>query len=374
MSPRRTVLSVLGALALGAAAPARAAAPPAAAPAGIDGTGRRDAAPALEAACRAAVPWQAIHVPAGQLRLGRPIACPHPVLWQIDGTTRAGSDDPLITLPGTVETFFNGTKYFGQIDPPPNTQPVVRIDLLRNRPGGSVGLVDAGLKINAHLGRQAIDSPWAVAVGLTSEAEDCTLARRCADGRHFPQPVGFSATVIKKGSAPVWAGGFSLQDTQHLPSSAGGGLLGLELGINVGGADDAVGGQGARKFIDMIAATDAGAAEAHVGYGLHLRTYDTHATIDKGLVEEGNFGTGVVLAGNYAGAALDTSAARLGPAPALRLAAGQCIAMERGGEFRVCFDGDARTYRFYNGSKVLMALDAAGNLRLAGRLEQNAAP
>ena len=155
-----------------------------------------------------------------------------PVLFQMDGTLSQGA--PMLRAfnrnnkGDCFETYWNGTKILSVASAFPDQYGVLRIDHNQLVAGGSAGGVNTVLRVNAQDNAGAVTSMWGVHVAMDSYSNQAG----------WPQQVGVSSTLRKRGSA--WCAGVHItaQDFQDQPTSVSGTLLGIELGYHASGLDD----------------------------------------------------------------------------------------------------------------------------------------
>jgi hypothetical protein len=350
--------------------------------AALNGVGDDTAALAL--ARLAAGNNQTIYIPYGPMvKTANPTGGPASgVRWLLDGTVFAGTSDPVLQFtPGDlVETHFSGTKFFGREQNPVDPQPGVRIDYNLTTAGGTPGNVSSALVINGTSGAGSLDSLWALLINLNVNSN--TTAG-------WPQPVGATININKNATAQSWGMSLNVADTQNLASSLGGGFNGIEMGMQVNGADDAAGsGGGSRRFLDLIVSNyNAGGVGGRIGNGILIRNASITAGIDNAFHAGVSAGGGNNITNGFVSEAANsfvvqgvnrfvglTTALATFTGPAIRLAAGQKISLEASDTVQLYYDSPSQKVFFSVGGVNKWSSDISGNVRAAGTFTPSVTP
>ena len=305
-----------------------------------------------------------IFVPGGGYDVTTPPTGSSSLLWQLSGNGYGTGTTPVLNVgPGDlVETFFSGTKYFGKLNNPTSAQPALRLDDNLTTAGGTNGWVSPGFEINATSASGVTDSLWGILLNLNVNSN--------ANASGWPQPVGMTIDVAKNATAQSWGESINIADTQGVASSVGGGFNGIEMGMQINGADDANGsGGGSRRFIDLIASTYGSGTAGFMGNGVLVRTLGNASITDAFHALGGNVTNGFVADGAYDGfvakgsgaTGLDVSGATLS-GPAIRLAGDQRISLEASDTIQMYYDLPTGKLIMSVGGANKFSVDSSGDV------------
>ena len=347
----------------------------------LDGT--TDNTSVLNAARVAAQRNGSVFLPSG--RIHGPIATTAgpttAVLWKLDGTTFPDGATPItqIGAPGdTVESYYNGYKFFGkQQNPVGAFAPVVRIDLLQNLTGAGGGGIANALSVNATQNAGDTSLLYALAVTGTSSAD-------LSSGGF----AGIQTTVTKQGGGQAWAIQTVTRDTTGLASSANGrGMVGVEAAIRATNVDDAPnaltwGGVGNRICLHLSLTLPVGtAAGTEAGFTSAIRVSGdpagTKCYTASVYAVDTNVDTYQVFDARGASAPFNYGT---NPVAALRMAANQVIDFNGGsalnsvaGAYLQYRTATQRLYYVVAGVDQ-WSIDASGNVRARGTITGSTAP
>ena len=329
--------------------------------------GTTDDSVAFQKARNAAPVNGTIFVPGGGYDVPAPPTGSGSLLWELSGNEYGTGTTPVLNVgPGDlVETFFSGTKFFGKLSNPTSAQPALRLDYNLTTAGGTNGWVSPGFEINATSAAGVTDSLWGLLLNLNVNSN--------ADASGWPQPVGITIDVAKNATAQSWGASINVADTQGVASSLGGGFNGIEMGMQINGADDANGGGGgSRRFLDLIASTYGTGSAGGMGNGVLVRTMGNASITDAFHALGGNISNGFVADGAYFGfvakgsgaVGLDVSGATLA-GPAIRLAGNQKISLEASDTIQMYYDLPSSRLVMSAGGANKFSVDTSGNLAAA---------
>jgi hypothetical protein len=271
------------------------------------------------------------------------------------------------------ETFSAGTKQLITRSGKADAGGVLRIEHNQTAAGGTAGFVNNVLNIVCQDNTAAVTSMWGVNVSMDTYSNQAG----------WPQNVGGSFSQHKHGKA--WAAGahITADDDQNLPSSAGGPLLGLEMGFRANNVDDGFSG-GVTGGIG-------------IRMGLHLSLYEYGGT---GAVLPGEISFGILADGSAnsitksilavstdmntyqvvdARGALPPSG-YTSPVAAVRMSAGQIVDFNGGAALNSAA-GAYLQYRTATGRLYYVvagvdqwSVDASGNVRARGTVTGSTTP
>lgn len=220
---------------------------------GAVGDGVVDDTAAVQAAYDAAADGETILIPNGNYNVGS-VTGTKDIHWLSLGAVDGSIP---VSLPGIMETFYQGRKLFNQTSSAGDDYSVVQIQRDANYTGGTAGFVNSGLRVNTTIRSGVTAYEWAI-VGLVDNYS--------ASG----EPTGVYAQGIRRsGAGPVWGAVSEARDETGLANPAVG-LVGLEVDVWANGTDTNSARVGADITIGRPTGTHAAGSQCEAGYGIRV--------------------------------------------------------------------------------------------------------
>jgi len=334
---------------------------------GAVGNGVADDYAAFNAAYTAATAGSVIDIPFGKYYFSLSVSGSKKVLWSSNGATNGDGSLPIAdyNLPGVTETFWQGSKMFKKSVSEATDYAVTRFDYNMTHSGGSA-VVNSNIVGNLTVSGSPNSYGWCTNFTLNSTAT--------GSGQHAALHGTANRTAIPSGGSgimsPLFAAGIEAADQTNQPSSIAGSLVGLELDVYGGGADD-FNAEGIRTGLDLIFGKYS-STNTTFGVGTMLRirrsaadgSTDTTSTMKRGIEVRDTYTVAAidlslaVPSGTYASA----GGSLLG---AIVIEAGQRLAYSGDGSVWSAFDGT--TWFLANGSSpIITATAGTGAVSVTG--------
>ena len=284
--------------------------------------------------------------PDGQYSIGAITAGVNQSYWSFFNVTD-NSGNPL-SLPGTQELWYGGSKFFYQPQGTSNAADgVVRVERITSYTGGTVAFECPTQKINTSVGAGDANDETGLLVILDNYATGATAENVAV---HFQSN--------KRATSPTWC---IANEANDLTASANPttGLVGIEQVVAANGTDSSSN----RVGFDIIASRpNSGGVysgtQAQIGIGLRL----TNQVADTGA--NNSFGTGILFKGYYDNFAMDASSASVTGGVVLNMATAQRIRLSNSGSKDIAYDGTGMVYQ--TGLSTVIRLNDDGSILFGG--------
>lgn len=284
--------------------------------------------------------------PDGKYAIGTVNAGANLSYWSFFNVTD-NSGNPL-SLPGTQELWYGGSKFFYQpIGIANAANGVLRAERVTNYTGGTSGFECPTVKVNTSVGAGNTNYETGLLVVLDNYATG-TSAENV--GAHFQSN--------KRSTSPTWC---FANEANDLTGSANPttGLVGIEQVVAANGTD----ASNNRVGFDIIASRPNSSGvysgtQAQVGIGLRL----TNQVADTGA--NNSFGVGILFRGYYDNSVMDTSAANVTGNVVLNMSTAQRIRLSNSGNKDIAHDGTGMVYQ--TGLSTVIRLNDDGSILFGG--------
>jgi len=313
---------------------------------GAVGNGVADNYAAFNAAYTAAAAGSVIDIPFGKYYFSLSVSGSKKVLWSSNGATNGDGSLPIAdyNLPGVTETFWQGSKMFKKSVSEATDYAVTRFDYNMTHSGGSA-VVNSNIVGNLTVSGSPNSYGWCTNFTLNSTAT--------GSGQHVALHGAANRTAIPSGGSgimsPLFAAGIAAADQTNQPSSIAGSLVGLELDVYGGGADD-FNAEGIRTGLDLIFGKYS-STNTTFGVGTMLRI--RRGAADSSTDTTSTMKRGIEVRDTYTVAAIDLSLAV--PSGTYATVGGSILgSIVIAATQRLSFSGDGSIWASYDGTNWML--------------------